>query len=138
MGVKGLEVGPGQKSWFVPDILENRKDAEPFTVQLSGVTAGEESELTNSEAAVTALTWNHVARRSSVQRQVFLRHVHAVRGYTRADGTQPKTAEELLAAIDASEVEWGKLVFFTILAAILDGGTLRAGLLDTPRPPSEL
>jgi len=137
MGIQGVEVGVGSKDWFVPDILDNRaQKSDQFAVLLSGVTAGEELELTNAEASVTALTFNPVARRSAVQRRVFLAHVHEVRGYSRKDGTQPKTAAELLAAIDASEVEWGKLVFYSILSAILDGGTLRAGLLDTLRPPS--
>lgn len=139
-------IDPNARPWFVPDIriggVSNRKDPDPFAVQVSACTASEFRELERGSVNVTrGDAENYIGRLQSIRDRIFDAHVHGVRGFQirGADGKMivPTDGASLRAALAQLDADSGEVIYSAVLNAITDASVLRAGLLEQRGPSSE-
>lgn len=139
------KIDPKARPWFVPDVriggVSNRKDPDPFAVQISACTAAEFRELERGSVSVTkGDDENYISRVLSIRDKIFDTHVHAVRGFQIRDAAgkliTPTDGASLRAALAELDADSAEVVRSAILNAITDASVLRAGLLEQLGPPS--
>lgn len=123
------------RQWYTPAVGGNREDPEPFQVLISCMSAQEHRKIQKAQGNVTKLETNWVAKGQAMADQIFVSHVHDVRGFNVGD-LRPTDGASLLEALSRIPSAAATKLYDDIMEAIQDASALRAGLLDKPRSPS--
>jgi len=134
MGRKINVVDASLRTWYTPDIDDNREDPDPFQVLISPLSGKEMRQLRSSLKLNSTSLESEDIMQAAEQREeelkslVVSRHVHGVKGYeAQHAGTgeviEPKNGEELIVVILEAHPD-ELLVLMDIYEAIYKSSTL--------------
>jgi len=134
MGRKISVIDASLRTWYTPDIDDNRSDPDPFQVLISPLSGKDMRTLRSSlKLQATSLEAEEIMqaaerREDELRGLIVAQHVHDVRGYVAQDVTtgkvtEPKTGAELVECILSAHPD--ELIVLTdVYEAIMKASTL--------------
>ena len=134
MGRKISVIDASLRTWYTPDIDDNRSDPDPFQVLISPLSGKDMRTLRSSlKLQATSLEAEEIMqaaerREDELRGLIVAQHVHDVRGYVAQDVTtgkvtEPKTGAELVECILSAHPD--ELIVLTdVYEAIMKAATL--------------